>query len=129
MTCLDLETRTYREGCIPVLETERLMLRAPKLEDAKHVAALANDRRIAENTRRIPHPYGLADAEDFIATANTPQGPQGRSLTFLIATHRGLPVGACGIATHDEAAPEIGGTRPHTNSNLRPTLLFILSSS
>ena len=108
MTCLDLETRTYREGCIPVLETERLMLRAPKLEDAKHVAALANDRRIAENTRRIPHPYSLADAEDFIATANTPQSPHARSLTFLIATHRGLPVGACGIATHDEAAPEIG---------------------
>ena len=71
MTCLDLEARTYREGCIPVLETERLMLRAPKLEDAKHVAALANDKRIAENTRRLPHPYARSDAEDFIATANT----------------------------------------------------------
>ena len=33
------------------------------LEDAKALAALANDRRIAENTARIPHPYTLADAE------------------------------------------------------------------
>ena len=104
MTCLELESRIYREGCIPVLETERLILRAPKLEDAKHVAALANDKRIAENTRRIPHPYARSDAEDFIATANTPKG----DINFLIATHAGLPVGACGIATHDDAAPEIG---------------------
>ena len=104
MTCLDLETRTYREGCIPVLETERLILRAPKLEDAKHVAALANDRRIAENTRRIPHPYSRADAEDFIATANAPRG----DINFLITTHAGIPVGACGIATHDDSVPEIG---------------------
>ncbi|MFN3349670.1 GNAT family N-acetyltransferase [Pseudorhodoplanes sp.] len=104
MTCLDLETRTYREGCIPVLETERLILRAPTLEDAKHVAALANDKRIAENTRRIPHPYSRADAEDFIATANTPKG----DIAFLIATRAGLPIGACGIATQDDAVPEIG---------------------
>jgi RimJ/RimL family protein N-acetyltransferase len=104
MTCLELETRTYREGCIPVLETERLMLRAPTLEDAKLVAALANDKRIAENTRRIPHPYSRADAEDFIATANTPQG----DINFLITTRAGVPIGACGIATHDDAAPEIG---------------------
>lgn len=104
MTCLELETQTQRESCISVLETERLILRAPKLEDAKHVAALANDKRIAENTRRIPHPYSRADAEDFIATANTPRA----DTQFLITTHAGLPVGACGIATHDEAAPEIG---------------------
>jgi RimJ/RimL family protein N-acetyltransferase len=108
MTCLELETRTYREGCIPVLETERLMLRAPKLEDAKHVAALANDKRIAENTRRIPHPYVRADAEDFIAAANTPNGPHAGDITFLITTHAGVPLGACGIARHDETAPEIG---------------------
>lgn len=104
MTCLELETRTYREACIPVLETERLMLRAPKLEDAKHVAALANDKRIAENTRRIPHPYSRADAEDFIAGTNAPNG----EISFLIMTRAGLPIGGCGIATHDDAAPEIG---------------------
>ena len=41
---------------VPVLETERLILRAPRFEDAATIAALVNDRRIAE-TRcafRIP---------------------------------------------------------------------------
>ncbi len=104
MTCLELESRSYREGCIPVLETERLILRAPTLEDAKHVAALANDKRIAENTRRLPHPYSRADAADFISTVNVPNG----EIAFLISTRDGLPIGACGIAAYDETAPEIG---------------------
>jgi RimJ/RimL family protein N-acetyltransferase len=104
MTCLELESRSYREGCIPVLETERLILRAPTLEDAKHVAALANDKRIAENTRRIPHPYSRSDAEDFISGVNVPNG----EIAFLITTREGVPVGACGVAACDETAPEIG---------------------
>ena len=56
MNLLELPTGTLRESCTPVLETERLVLRAPQLGDAKAVAKLANDRRIAENTARIPHP-------------------------------------------------------------------------
>ncbi len=108
MTCLDLQSQSLRESCIPVLETERLILRAPVLEDAKHVAALANDKRIAENTRRIPHPYSRADAEDFIATANMPKSRGGPEANFLITTRKGVPVGVCGIANDDEAMPEIG---------------------
>jgi len=104
MTCLEFESRSYREGCIPVLETERLILRAPTLEDAKHVAALANDKRIAENTRRLPHPYSRTDAEDFISAVNVPNG----EIAFLITTREGVPVGACGVAAYDETAPEIG---------------------
>jgi RimJ/RimL family protein N-acetyltransferase len=104
MTCLELASRSYREGCIPVLETERLILRAPTLEDAKHVAALANDKRIAENTRRLPHPYSRTDAQDFISAVNVPNG----EIAFLITTREGVPVGACGVAAYDETAPEIG---------------------
>ena len=70
MTLQEIPSECLRERCIPVLETERLVLRAPRLGDAKAVAMLANDRRIAESTARIPHPYRLADAEDFITTAN-----------------------------------------------------------
>ena len=103
MTCLELQTESFREGSIPVLETERLTLRAPKLEDAKQVAALANDKRIAENTRRIPHPYSRADAEDFIASANAKRG----DINFLILRN-GAPIGGCGIATPDDGIPDIG---------------------
>src|SRR5881394_1862849 len=67
MTLLDrTPTDTFHEGSTPVLETERLCLRAPRLEDAKQIAALVNDRRIAENTIRIPHPYAVADAREWI---------------------------------------------------------------
>ena len=104
MTLLDFKaTESSRQRRIPVLETERLTLRAPRFEDAKAIAALVNDRRIAENTLRIPHPYALADAESFIATANAADGER----AFLII--RGAAVlGACGIAKRNGEQPEIG---------------------
>ena len=49
-----------------IIKTPRLTLRAPRAEDASAITAIANDRRIAENTARIPHPYRLTDAQEFI---------------------------------------------------------------
>ena len=103
MTCLELPRETFLEGSIPVLETERLVLRAPRLEDAKAVALLANDKRIAENTRRIPHPYSRADADDFISAVNIPGG----EVTYLITKPNGVIIGACGIANQD-GLPDVG---------------------
>ena len=54
---IPISTPTLREASRCVLETERLTLRRPTLADVKAIAHLANDRRIAENTRRLPHPY------------------------------------------------------------------------
>jgi RimJ/RimL family protein N-acetyltransferase len=104
MTLLDHRApEAFRERCIPVLETERLTLRAPRLEDAKAVAQLANDRRIAENTARIPHPYSLVDAEKFIASVNQAEG----EIAFLI-TREKVVLGAVGIQTPEREPPEIG---------------------
>jgi RimJ/RimL family protein N-acetyltransferase len=99
----EIPRETFREGCIPVLETKRLALRAPRLKDAKTVAALANDRRIAENTARIPHPYKTADAQEFIAGANKPGGEG----VFLITLHDETVIGACGIMLREQT-PELG---------------------
>src|SRR3954471_12502440 len=105
MTLLEeLPRGSFRERCTPVLETKRLTLRAPRLEDAKVVAVLANDRRIAENTARIPHPYKLADAQSFIAGANTAAG----EAVFLVTLRDGTIIGACGVAVADSQAPELG---------------------
>jgi RimJ/RimL family protein N-acetyltransferase len=104
MTLLEeIPTESFREGSIPVLETKRLALRAPRLEDAKTVAMLANDRRIAENTARIPHPYKHADAESFINGANKSDG----EAVFLITLRDSTIIGACGISTLEDA-PEVG---------------------
>ena len=104
MTLLaQIPRETFREASIPVLETKRLALRAPRLEDAKTVAMLANDRRIAENTARIPHPYKKADAEGFIASANKGEGES----VFLITLRDKTVIGACGVVLHGDA-PELG---------------------
>src|ERR1700738_5082625 len=62
----DIPTPTLREASSCVLETERLMLRRPTLADVKAIARLANDRRIAENTRRLPQPYYQDHAIEFV---------------------------------------------------------------
>src|ERR1051326_3547051 len=104
MTLLDHRAaETFRESCIPVLETERLPLRAPRLEDAKAVAQLANDRRIAENTARIPHPYSLADAEKFIASVNRDDD----EMAFLITREKAV-LGAVGISVSEREPPDVG---------------------
>ena len=104
----EIPRETFREACTPVLETKRLALRVPSLKDAKTVAALANDRRIAENTARIPHPYKTADAEGFIAGANKAGG----EAVFLITLRDETVIGACGIVmqklTGQERTPELG---------------------
>lgn len=105
MTGLDFsQAESFREGSSPVLETERLVLRAPRLGDAKTIATLANDRRIAENTARIPHPYKFADAKDWVAGANTRAGEE----TYVITLAGGAVIGGCGFEMRDGPAPEIG---------------------
>ena len=105
VTLLDLAaTESRREGPVPSLETERLILRPPGLDDAKTLAGLVNDRRIAENTLRIPHPYELADACAFVNAANAAP----HETAFLICARDGAVLGACGIATLYDDAPEIG---------------------
>ena len=103
MALLQIPSESLRERSIPVLETERLVLRAPRLGDVKAVAMLANDRRIAENTARIPYPYRSGDAADFVASAN-----RGNDTTFLIALQNGAMIGACGLSQLDRHPPEIG---------------------
>lgn len=89
-------------GGLPVLETERLVMRAPQRGDIKTIVHLVNDRRVAENTARVPYPYGAGDAERFIAAINRQDG----EATFAI-TRGGDLIGVCGVEPR-EHAPEIG---------------------
>src|SRR3954466_12291630 len=99
----DIPTPTLREASPCVLETERLMLRRPTLADVKAIAALANDRRIAENSRRLPHPYSQDHAVEFVrSTASEP-----RETVFLIENNF-VPIGVVGIDWREPDAPELG---------------------
>jgi RimJ/RimL family protein N-acetyltransferase len=93
-----------RETCIRLIETERLLLRASRTEDAKTIAILINDRRISENTLRIPHPYGIADAQRFITGTNAGSG----ETVFLIVRRDATVLGACGLAKRAPESAELG---------------------
>ena len=105
MTSLE---RCPREALCPTssaeLRTARLVLRAPSASDAKAITRLINDRRIAENTARIPHPYSIADARAFLAVANRDPGEP----SFLITLADGTVIGGCGIHTLGAGEPEPG---------------------
>ena len=98
-----IPTPILREACPCVLETERLTLRRPTLADVKAIARLANDRRIAENTRRLPHPYSQEHAVEFVRDI----AAQGSELVFLIEQNFS-PLGMVGISWHEPDAPELG---------------------
>jgi RimJ/RimL family protein N-acetyltransferase len=104
MTILSPHTVTAvgPQSAVAVLKTERLVLRAPGAEDAAAVTRLLADRRIAINTARIPYPYGIADAEQFIASVNRLDG----EATFAV-TFDAVLIGVCGVEPR-EGGPEIG---------------------
>jgi len=91
-----------RDDSVPVLATARLVLRAPRRSDVKAIASFANDRRIAANTARIPHPYGIEDAEQFIAAVNKREG----EACFVIMLEC-APVGVCSVDLREDG-PEVG---------------------
>ncbi|NJL50889.1 MAG: GNAT family N-acetyltransferase, partial [Blastochloris sp.] len=84
---------------LPVLETERLVLRTPRFEDAAAIAALADDPVITVNTALIPHAFRKQDAEAWIAQFAAPDDD---GATFGIYRKDGdVFIGACGLSRLD----------------------------
>jgi RimJ/RimL family protein N-acetyltransferase len=90
----------------PVLETRRLVLRSPQAQDVSRLAALANDADIARMTLRMPHPFSMTDAEDFVINVAGQDPASAR--TFLIEHEDNGPVGVLGIFQDKDLAPEVG---------------------
>ena len=88
----------------PVVATERLILRGPVVNDAVAIAALANDINVAGMTGNIPHPYGLADAEAWIAHAQKTEWD--REAAWVIEHATFGVVGGLGLKAGER--PEIG---------------------
>jgi RimJ/RimL family protein N-acetyltransferase len=88
-----------------LLSTKRLTLRMPRVADIPELVKLANNRRIAEQTRRMPYPFGEDEARAWIEMAAA--SPDDRA---FIVTRRsdGSVLGAAGCAAMDEAHKEVG---------------------
>jgi RimJ/RimL family protein N-acetyltransferase len=93
-----------RETSPNALQTARLVLRPPQIEDAAAIASLVNDIRIAQNTTRIPYPYALSDAHAWLRVVNNKEG----EASYLVTLGSGTIIGVCGVERHDEARPELG---------------------
>lgn len=93
--------------------TERLLLRPGWAEDAPALLAAINDQAVARNLARVPWPYGLSDAQAFLAAPRAPQQP---ALLIFRRTQRAPElVGGIGIERESGGAPELGYwiARPH----------------
>jgi RimJ/RimL family protein N-acetyltransferase len=99
----DLSLPKLREDRPGVVATERLTLRRPTLADVKTIARLANDRRIAENLRRLPHPYSVEDAIAFVRGGAGFDGE-----TAFLIDHDGETVGVVGLNSANPGAAELG---------------------
>ncbi len=100
---LDCPTQTLRETSGFVLETKRLTLRRPTLADVKAIARIVSDKRVSINLRRVPHPFTLEDASDFVTSSANSK----RDTVFLVESAREV-VGLVGLNWEDEAVPELG---------------------
>jgi RimJ/RimL family protein N-acetyltransferase len=90
----------------PRIETERLVLRAPRAGDIDAIATLADDIDIARMTTRMPYPYHRADAEAFVARAQTLE--PAREAVFAIERAGDGLVGVLGLHPQGAFGPEIG---------------------
>lgn len=84
----------------PAIGTERLILRGLTRADAPAIAELANDLGVVRNTARMPHPYGLSDADAFVTAA---QRADARTEAVFAIEHRAF--GLMGVLGFDESAP------------------------
>lgn len=100
----------------PLLLSDRLVLRAPHAEDIDALAHLANNSKIAEMVSRMPHPYTVNDATDFVWRANA--GGIGKRVYSITRAGDGTFLGCCGLEPHaDDRIMEIGYWlgEPHWN--------------
>lgn len=86
--------------------TKRLLLRPGWAEDAGTLAEAIGDFAVVRNLARVPHPYGVDDAQAFLEAPHDPLLP--RFLTF--SRTRGAPrlIGGCGIARNGDGTLEFG---------------------
>jgi RimJ/RimL family protein N-acetyltransferase len=89
-----------------VIETARLVMRAPAKRDLDGVVKLANNIRVAEMTATIPHPYTRKDAESWLEKVSSGRG---YSLVLYAKAEKRTLVGVAGFGHRgEESNPEIG---------------------
>ena len=90
----------------PIIETRRLTLRAPQIDDASRIAALCGDYAVAKMTTRMPWPYSRSDADEFVARCQAQD--RRKDATFVIDLENEGVVGVLGFFTPPVGHLEVG---------------------
>ena len=97
----DERPRPPRPGTdCPILLSPRLVLRAPHEDDIDALAHLANNANIATMVSRMPHPYTVADAADFVRRTNA--GTIGKCVYAITKAETGAFLGCCAVEPHED---------------------------
>ena len=79
-------------------KSERFLMRPPETKDARQIACCVNHVGVARNLARLPHPYSVSDAEDWIAYADKARA-QGTEFAFVITDRDVINNGVCRSTT------------------------------
>ena len=102
-----------------IIRTERLVLRSPSANDIDALAHLANNFKVAMMLSRMPHPYTVQDAADFVK--RTAHGAIGKGVYAITKAINGAFLGCCGIEPQaDPRGVELGYWlgEPHWNKGI-----------
>lgn len=72
----DLHPVAPGDGSLPVIASDRFVLRPLRVSDAGMIAHYTADPRVAQGTRAIPHPLPKGASENFVARAIAPDRVQ-----------------------------------------------------
>ena len=89
----------------PYLETPRLRLRSPGFGDARRITEYLSSFAVAGNLARVPHPYTLDDAREFLSRWRADAPPH--DTRFVIELKNEGAIGIVGFHNNDGDA-EIG---------------------
>jgi RimJ/RimL family protein N-acetyltransferase len=82
---------------IDVIETTRLLLRPLRRDDAQDIAIKINTYEISKNLARVPFPYTMADAEEFLDWAFALD----HRSAFRVITLKSAPDDLIGLISYD----------------------------
>jgi RimJ/RimL family protein N-acetyltransferase len=85
------------------IQTERLLLRVPKLADAGRLSLLAGDYDVARMTGTVPHPFSERQAAEWVREVEA--GEEG--VVFAVIRGEAL-IGCVGYRPQDAAHAELG---------------------
>ncbi len=86
------------------IKTKRLLLRAPILSDAPFLQKLADNKKLYQVLARLPHPYSIKDAVEFIQNIARSK----KEHSYAIIKENDEFIGLIGISVDGEENLEIG---------------------